>query len=53
MNSIMIPFKNKYVNNSRLSFRDTDRLMYENKTEDAYEDFSNDKEMFLLKYLFN
>ena len=45
--------KNKYVNNSRLSFTDTDRLMYEIKTEDAYEDFSNDKEMFLLKYLFN
>ena len=45
--------KNKYVNNSRLSFTDTDRLMYEIKTEDAYEDFSNDKEMFLLKCLFN
>ena len=45
--------KNKYVNNSRLSFTDTDRLMYEIKTEDAYEDFSYNKEMFLLKCLFN
>ena len=38
--------KNKYGNNSRLLFTDTDRLMYEIKTEDAYEGFSNDKEMF-------
>ena len=38
--------KNKYGNNSRLSFTDTDSLMYEIKTEDVYEDFSNDKEMF-------
>ena len=35
--------KNKYGNNSRLLFTDTDSLMYEIKTEDAYEDFSNDK----------
>ena len=27
-------------------FTDTDSLMYEIKTEDAYNDFSNDKEMF-------
>ena len=38
--------KNKYDNNSRLLFTDTDSLMYEIKTEDVYEDFSNDKEMF-------
>ena len=38
--------KNKYANNSRLLFTDTDSLMYEIKTEDVYEDFSNDKEMF-------
>ena len=36
--------KKKYGNNSRLLFTDTDSLMYE--TEDVYEDFSNDKEMF-------
>ena len=38
--------KNKYGNNSRLLFTDTDGLIYEIKTEDAYEDFSNNKEMF-------
>ena len=38
--------KNKYANNSRLLFTDTDSLMYEIKTEDVYKDFSNDKEMF-------
>ena len=38
--------KNKYGNNSRLLFTDTDCLMYEIKTEDVYKDFSNDKEMF-------
>ena len=38
--------KNKYGNNSRLLFTDTDRLMYEVKTKDAYEYFSNDKELF-------
>ena len=37
--------KNKYGNNSRLLFTDTDSLMYEIKTEDVYENFSNDKEM--------
>ena len=37
--------KNK-DNNSRLLFRGTDSLMYELKTEDVYEDFSKDKEMF-------
>ena len=38
--------KNKYGNNSRPLFTDTDKLMYEIKTEDVYKDFSNDKEMF-------
>ena len=38
--------KNKYGNNSRLLFTDIDSLMYEIKTEDVYEAFSNDKEMF-------
>ena len=35
--------KNKYGNNSRLLFTDTDSLMYEIKTEGVYEGFSNDK----------
>ena len=34
--------KNKYANNSSLLWKDTNSLMYETKTEDAYEDFSND-----------
>ena len=38
--------KNKYGNNSRLLFTDTDSLMYEIKTEDVYKDLSNGKEMF-------
>ena len=38
--------KNKYGNNLRLSFTSTDILMHEIKTEDVYEDFNNDKEMF-------
>ena len=38
--------KTKYGNNSRLLLTDTDSLMYENKTEDVYKDFSNLKEMF-------
>ena len=38
--------KNKYGNNLKLLFTDTDSLMYEIKTEDCYEDFSSDKEMF-------
>ena len=38
--------KNKYDNDSTLLFTDTDNLMYEIKTEDVYEDFSNDKEIF-------
>ena len=39
-------FKNKYDNKSKLLFADTDSLMYEIKTEDVYEDFGSDKEMF-------
>ena len=38
--------KNKFGSNSRLFFTDTDSLMYEIKTEDDYEDFNNDREMF-------
>ena len=38
--------KNRYGNNSRLLSNDTDSLMYEIKTEDLYEEFSKDKEMF-------
>ena len=41
--------KNKRGNNSRLLFTDTDSLIYEIKTEDVYEDFSNDKEMLDFK----
>ena len=38
--------KNKYENKSKLSFTDADSLMHETKTEDVYDDFSSDKEMF-------
>ena len=38
--------KNKYINNSRLLFTDTDSLMFEIKNEDVYKYFSNDREMF-------
>ena len=38
--------KNEYCNNSRLLLTDTDSLMYEIKTEDVYEYFSEDKEIF-------
>ena len=38
--------KNKYSNNSRLLLTDTGSLMYQIKTEDVYENFSKDKEMF-------
>ena len=38
--------KNKYDNKSKLLFGDIDSLMYENKTEDVYKDFSSNKEMF-------
>ena len=35
-------------NNSRLLFTDTDNLVYEIKTEDVYEDFSNVRKCFIL-----
>ena len=38
--------KNKYDNKSKLLFTDTDSLMYEIKTEDLYEYFRSNKEMF-------
>ena len=38
--------KNKYDRKSKLLFTDIDSLMYENKTEDVYEDLNNDKEIF-------
>ena len=38
--------KNKYDNNSKLLFRDTDSLIYEIKTEDVCKDFRNDTEIF-------
>ena len=38
--------KNKYGNKSKLLFTDTDSSMYEIKTEDVYQDFSSNKEMF-------
>ena len=38
--------KNNYDNKPKLLFRDTDSLMYQIKTEDVYEDFSSNKEMF-------
>ena len=38
--------KNRYDNKSKLLFTDTDSLMYEIKTEDVYDDFSSNKEIF-------
>ena len=38
--------KNKYGNNSRLLFTETDSSMYEIKTKGIYEDFSKGKEIF-------
>ena len=38
--------KNKHGNNSKLLFTETDSLMYEIKTENVYEDFSSNKEIF-------
>ena len=38
--------KNKYDNNSKLFFTDTDSLMHEIKAEDISEDFSKVKDMF-------
>ena len=38
--------KNKYGSRFRISFTDTDRLMYETKTDYVYEDFRKNKKMF-------
>ena len=38
--------KNKYDNKLKLLFTDTDSLIYDTKTEDFYEDFNSNKEMF-------
>ena len=38
--------KDKYDNKSKLLFLDTDGVTHEIKTEDVYENFSNNKEMF-------
>ena len=38
--------KSEYGNSSGLLATDNDSLMYETKTEDIYEDFRNNKEMF-------
>ena len=38
--------KNKCDNKAKQLFTDTDSLMYVIKTEDVYEDFSSNKEMF-------
>ena len=38
--------KNKYDDKSNQLFTDSDILTYEIKTEDVYEDFSNNIEMF-------
>ena len=38
--------KNKYGNKSRLSFTDSDSLLYKIKTEVVYENFSKDKKRF-------
>ena len=40
--------KTLYRNNSRLLFTDIDNLVYEIKTEDVYEDFSNVRKCFIL-----
>ena len=45
----MCKFHYEYVKNqfdAKLLFTDTDSLVYEIKTEDVYEDFYNDKNLF-------
>ena len=42
----MITLKINIGDNSRLLLTDTDRLMYEIKTEDVNEDLSSNKEIF-------
>ena len=46
LQTLTVYIKNKYDNKSKLFFTNTDSLMYEIKTEDVYEDFSGNKEMF-------
>ena len=41
--------KNKYGNKLKLLLTDTDSLMREIKTEDVYEDFNSDKEIFYFR----
>ena len=36
----------KYDNSANLLFRDTDGLVYENETDDVYEDFNDNKNLF-------
>ena len=43
--------ENKYDKKSKLLFTETDSLMYEIKTEDVYEDCSNDFSVVALKGL--
>ena len=40
--------KNKYNNKSTLLLTDTDRLLYEIKTENVYDDFSRTKKCLIL-----
>ena len=45
----MYEFHYKYIKNkfdAKLLFTDTDSLVYEIKTEDVYEDFHEDKNLF-------
>ena len=47
--SLMYEFHYKYIKNkfdAKLLFTDTDSLVYEIKTEDVYEDFYLDKDLF-------
>ena len=46
LQTLTVYIKNKYDNKSKLFFTNTDSLMYEIRTEDVYEDFSGNKEMF-------
>ena len=46
LQTLTVYIKNKYDNKSKLFFTNTDSLMYEIKTEDVYEDFTGNKEMF-------
>ena len=54
---LMYKFHYEYIQykfNARLLFTDTDRLVYEIKTEDTYEDFYEDKNLFdFSDYLLN